>query len=201
MRIVAVHASAALGPGGPEQIGSPLGAADPHLHEAIAAAVGRVLRTGRAEIGLEVSGAAGRLGLSLFPAGGPAPETVSCVFGAAPANSDGFAGATVVESTPDAVVSTDREGIIRGWNPGAERLYGYTPAEAVGESITLLEIFERREQWSSLWRGVSRERAQHRAGDGQAAQGRYARRGVADGRAGASTPAGMWSRSRRSGVT
>ena len=77
------------------------------------------------------------------------------MFAAAPPNSDALAEATVVESTPDAVVSTDREGIICGWNPGAERIYGYTPAEAVGESITLLEIFERREQWSSLWRGVA----------------------------------------------
>ncbi len=30
-----------------------------------------------------------------------------------------------------------------------------TPPTVVGRSITLLEIFERREQWSSLWRGVA----------------------------------------------
>jgi PAS domain S-box-containing protein len=156
LRIVAVHAVAPLGLVGPEHVGSPLRAADPCLHMAIAAAVGLVLQTGRAEFGLEVSGAAGSQILSLFPAVGPTPETVSCVFAAAPpAGADAFAGAAAVESTPDAIVSTDLDGIIRSWNPGAERLYGYTAVEALGQSITLLEIFERREQWSALWRGVA----------------------------------------------
>ena len=42
---------------------------------------------------------------------------------------------SVVESTDDAVVSTDVDGVITGWNPGAEHLYGYTEDEAVGRSI------------------------------------------------------------------
>jgi PAS domain S-box-containing protein len=156
LRIVAVHATGPLGQVGPDHVGSPLRAADPDLHKLIAAAVGRVLRTGYAESGLEVTGAAGGQVVSLFAAGGPAPETVSCVFGAAaPADAGAFAAAAVVESSPDAIVSADLEGVIRTWNVGAERLYGYTAAEAVGRSITVLEMFERREQWSALWRGVA----------------------------------------------
>ena len=156
LRIMAVHAAAPLGRVGPGHVGSLLRTVDPALHKAIAAAVGRVLRTERPETGLEVAGVERHHLVSLFPAVGPAPETVSCVFGAAPvADETRPAGAAVVELSPDAIVSTDLEGIIRSWNPGAERLYGYTAAEALGRSITLLEIFERRERWSALWRGVA----------------------------------------------
>jgi PAS domain S-box-containing protein len=156
LRIMAVHAAAPLGRVGPGHVGSLLRTVDPALHKAIAAAVGRVLRTERPETGLEVAGVERHHLVGLFPAAGPAPATVSCVFGSAPVADDrASAGAAVVESSPDAIVTTDPEGIIRSWNPGAERIYGYTAAEALGRSITLLEIFERREGWSALWRGVA----------------------------------------------
>jgi PAS domain S-box-containing protein len=38
----------------------------------------------------------------------------------------------------DAIVAADREGIIRFWNPGAERLFGYTADEAQGRSLDLI---------------------------------------------------------------
>jgi PAS domain S-box-containing protein len=38
----------------------------------------------------------------------------------------------------DAIVAADREGIIRFWNPGAERLFGYTADEAHGRSLDLI---------------------------------------------------------------
>jgi PAS domain S-box-containing protein len=38
----------------------------------------------------------------------------------------------------DAIVGADREGIIRFWNPGAERLFGYTADEAQGRSLDLI---------------------------------------------------------------
>ena len=155
LRIVAVHAAGPLGLVGVDEVGRLLRAADPGLHKVIASGVGRVLRTGHAEVGVEVVGPAGGQVVSLFPGSGPGPKTVSCVFGAAaPAGAAAFAATAVVEASPDAIVATDLEGIIRSWNPGAERLYGYDAAEVVGRSITLLEIFERREQWSTLWRGV-----------------------------------------------
>ncbi len=43
-----------------------------------------------------------------------------------------------VESSNDSIVTYSLDGIISGWNPAAERLYGYSAAEAVGKSIYLL---------------------------------------------------------------
>jgi len=46
--------------------------------------------------------------------------------------------AAIVESTDDAILSKDLEGIIQSWNAGAERLYGYSQQEAVGQSVNIL---------------------------------------------------------------
>ncbi len=43
--------------------------------------------------------------------------------------------AAIVESSGDAIVGVDRDGRIAAWNPGAERLYGYTAEEAIGMAI------------------------------------------------------------------
>ncbi len=46
--------------------------------------------------------------------------------------------AEVVKGTQDAVLSKDLDGIVTSWNPAAERLYGYSAAEAVGRHISFL---------------------------------------------------------------
>jgi PAS domain S-box-containing protein len=46
--------------------------------------------------------------------------------------------AAVVHDTQEAVLSKDLKGIITSWNEGAQRLYGYTPEEAIGQPISML---------------------------------------------------------------
>ena len=46
--------------------------------------------------------------------------------------------AAIVNGSDDAIVSKDLNGVITTWNPGAERVFGYSSGEAVGRSITML---------------------------------------------------------------
>ena len=43
-----------------------------------------------------------------------------------------------VNEAPDAILVSDREGIIHFWNSGAEQMFGHTAAEAVGQSLDLI---------------------------------------------------------------
>ncbi len=48
--------------------------------------------------------------------------------------------AAAAEFATDAIISTDREGIVRHWNHGARRLYGYSPDEAIGRPLHELTV-------------------------------------------------------------
>jgi PAS domain S-box-containing protein len=49
-----------------------------------------------------------------------------------------FRHAAVIESSDDAIASATLDGIIVSWNTGAQKIYGYTEAEAVGKPISML---------------------------------------------------------------
>jgi PAS domain S-box-containing protein len=50
--------------------------------------------------------------------------------------------AQIIDQTHDAVISTDMRGVIRTWNRGAERVFGYTGEEAVGKNISMMALPE-----------------------------------------------------------
>ncbi len=67
--------------------------------------------------------------------------------------------AAIVQSSDDAIISKDIEGTILSWNGGAERLYGFTQEEAVGQSIAILEDPSRLGEASSILDRVRRGQA------------------------------------------
>jgi PAS domain S-box-containing protein len=71
----------------------------------------------------------------------------------------------VLGGKSEAVIAADEEGIVRFWNPGAERLFGYSCAEAIGRSLDLI-IPQRLRQ--RHWNGYRRVMAtgESRYGDG-----------------------------------
>lgn len=46
--------------------------------------------------------------------------------------------AEILSQAPDAIMFADREGIIRLWNFGAERIFGFSAAQAIGQSLDLI---------------------------------------------------------------
>jgi PAS domain S-box-containing protein len=62
--------------------------------------------------------------------------------------------AAIVESSPDAIVSTSLDGTIISWNSGAQQIYGYTAVEAIGARIGLIVPTDRRDELEALHAGV-----------------------------------------------
>lgn len=58
--------------------------------------------------------------------------------------------AAVVESSDDAIVTKSLDGIIRTWNKAAERMFGYTAEEVIGQSIAILIPYDREDEESKI---------------------------------------------------
>ena len=70
--------------------------------------------------------------------------------------------ASIVESSDDAIVSKTLEGVITSWNPGAERIFGYTAKEAIGQPIFFIIPADRMAEERNILEKLARgERIEH----------------------------------------
>ncbi|MDO5690932.1 MAG: PAS domain S-box protein [Pseudomonadota bacterium] len=70
----------------------------------------------------------------------------------------------ILTHTPDALIFADVRGLIRVWNPGAEAVFGFSAAEALGQSLDLI-IPERLRaaHWKGFHRAMERGTTSHGA--------------------------------------
>jgi PAS domain S-box-containing protein len=70
--------------------------------------------------------------------------------------------AAIVQSSDDAIISKNLDGIITSWNRGAERVFGYTADEAVGQPITIVIPEDRQDEERKILTRIRRgERIEH----------------------------------------
>ncbi len=75
-------------------------------------------------------------------------------------------GRAVLEAAPDAVVLSDSEGVIRFWNAGAERLFGFAAAEALGRPLDIIVPEpQRARHWAGFRRVMETGESRYGAGD------------------------------------
>lgn len=90
----------------------------------------------------------------------PAPATAQPGFTAE------HLGQAIAAASADAVVASDRDGLIRFWNPGAERIFGHGATEALGQSLDLI-IPERlrARHWEGFRAVMASGKSRYAAGD------------------------------------
>lgn len=79
-----------------------------------------------------------------------------------PEQARGVLAQAIVDQAPDAIIFADMHGIIGLWNRGAERIFGYPTAEALGASLDLIipERF-RRAHWEGFHRAIDTGRTRY----------------------------------------
>src|SRR5262245_52802273 len=88
-------------------------------------------------------------------------------------------GAAILGSGGDAIIAADAGGVILFWNPGAERIFGFTAAEAVGQSLDLIIPQALRQRHWDGYHNVMRT-GQSRYGQGDLLASRHAQRWQTD---------------------
>jgi len=74
--------------------------------------------------------------------------------------------ARLVAGLPDAVIYADAEGVIRTWNAGAQRIFGFGAEEAVGQSLDLIIPQNLRERhWTGYAHTMQTGQSRYGAGD------------------------------------
>jgi PAS domain S-box-containing protein len=75
-------------------------------------------------------------------------------------------GQSLLATRSDAIIATDRDGVILFWNPGAERIFQYLASEAIGRSLDLI-IPERlrARHWSGYRHFMETGRSRYGDGD------------------------------------
>src|SRR5208282_4903468 len=64
--------------------------------------------------------------------------------------------ASIVDSSEDAIIGKDLDGIVTSWNKGAERIYGYSPEEIIGKHISVLASSDRPDEIPDILRKIAR---------------------------------------------
>jgi PAS domain S-box-containing protein len=73
-----------------------------------------------------------------------------------------FQHAAIVESSEDAIISKNLDGVVLTWNAAAQHIFGYTGAEVVGRPLTFLAPPERQHEESEIFQKLKAgERVEH----------------------------------------
>lgn len=163
LRVVRInHAVEELGRLRPEHLGRQLTAVLPDVSAGLVQGLAAVLAEGAAVDDLEVTGAGGRVySVNLFPIhdNAGAVSGAGCVFAdittRAQAERSAQELAAIITSSRDAILRQSLDGTIESWNGGAERLYGYTAAEAVGRPVAMLEADSTRGETTEMLRRIA----------------------------------------------
>jgi PAS domain S-box-containing protein len=102
-----------------------------------------------------------------FPASDPVSINIDSGGSARPlVDLSGVIATALLSTRSDAIIAADQEGTIRHWNPGAERIFGFSNAEAIGQSLDII-IPERLRQrhWDGYDRAMKAGRSRYGEGD------------------------------------